>query len=111
MLQFDPVGVGSPLDLLEEQQKDIEVLEIIKYLEQGELPSNDKDAHRIVMQSSVYCVTDNILYYVDRHRGNAKHIVVPKSLRNRILAENHSGPCAGHFAGHKLYNVLVWHWY
>ena len=67
VLQFDPVDVGSPLDLLEEQQKDPEVLEMIKYLEQGELPSNDKDARRIVMQSSVYCVTDNILFYVDSH--------------------------------------------
>ena len=52
-----------------------------------------------------------MLYYVDNHRGNIKHITVPKSLRNRILAETHSGPCAGHFAGHKLYNVLVWNWY
>ena len=94
VLWFDPGR--SPLDFLEEQQKDPEVLEIIKYLEQGELPSNDKDVHRIVMQFSIYSVTDKILYYVDRQRGNAKRTVVPRSLRDRILAENHSGPCAGH---------------
>lgn len=87
------------------------MLEMVRYLEQGELPSNDKDAHKVVIQSSVYCVTNKILYYVDSHRGNAKRIVVPRSLRDKILAENHSGPCAGHFAGHKLYNVLVRHWY
>ena len=111
VLQSDPVDEGAPDDLLEAQRKDPNVLEMLNYLEHGELPANDKDAHRIVMQSSAYCLIDKILYYVDSHRGNIKRIVVPRSLRDRILSENHSGPCAGHFAGHKLYNVLVRHWY
>ena len=111
VLQADPVIEGPPNDLLEAQQKDPEVLEMVEYLEHGKLPDNDKEARRIVIQSSTYCVTDKVLYYVDSHRRNIKRIVVPRSLRDRILAENHSGPCAGHFAGHKLYNVLVRHWY
>ena len=111
VLQADPVIKGPPNDLLEAQQKDPEVLEMVEYLEHGKLPDNDKEARRIVIQSSTYCVTDKVLYYVDSHRRNIKRIVVPRSLRDRILAENHSGPCAGHFAGHKLYNVLVRHWY
>ena len=86
-------------------------MEMVKYIEQGELPANDKDACSIIMQSSAYCVTDKVLYYVDSHKWNIKHIVVPRSLRDKILAENHSCPCVGHFAGHKLYNVLVRHWY
>ena len=107
VLQSDPVDEGAPDELLEAQRKDPEVLEMLKYLEHGELPANDKDARRTVMQSSTYCLIDKVLYYVDSHRGNIKRIVVPRSLRDRILSENHSGPCAGHFAGHKLYNVLV----
>ena len=27
------------------------------------------------------------------------------------MAENHIGPCAGHFTSNKLYNMLVEHWY
>ena len=76
VLQSDPVE-GAPDDLLEAQRKDPEVLEMLNYLEHGELPANDKDAHRIVMQSSAYCLIDKLLYYVDTHRGNIKRIVVP----------------------------------
>ena len=111
VLQSDPVDEGTPDELLEAQRKDPEVLEMLNYLEHGELPANDKDARRTVMQSSTYCLIDKVLYYVDSHRGNIRRIVVPRSLRDRILSENHSGPCAGHFAGHKLYNVLVRYWY
>ena len=64
VLQSDPVDEGAPDDLLEAQQKDPEVLEMLKYLEHGELPVNDKDAHRILMQSSAYCLIDKVLYYV-----------------------------------------------
>ena len=74
VLQSNPVSEGPPHDLLEVQHNDPEILEMIEYLESVKLPDNDKEACRIVIQSSAYCATDKVLYYVDGHRGNIKCI-------------------------------------
>ena len=48
------------------------------------------------------------LTFMDGRQKNVKRVIVPQSLRNLVMAENHSGPCSGHFAG---YHMLVRHWY
>ena len=108
MLKRTP-AVGCKCDLADEQRKDSEVKPMLEYLESDVLPEDQKAAGSIVAQAPSYCVLDGVLYFIDGRRG--KRVVVPRSLKSLIMAENHSGPCAGHFAGNKLYNMLVRHWY
>ena len=84
---------------------------MLEYLRTNILPEDQKEARSIVAQAPSFCVLDGVLYFIDGRRGNRKTVVVPKSLRNLVMAENHSGPCAGYFPGNKLYNMLVRHWY
>ena len=111
MLKVTPAVSSSKCNLADEQHKDPEVEHMLEYLESDVLPEDQKAAHSIVTQAPSFCILDKVLYYIDGRRENMKRVVVPRSLRNLVIAENHSGPCAGHFAGNKLYNMLMRHWY
>ena len=56
MLQSNSVNGEPPHDLLEAQQEDPERLEMVEYLEHGKLRDNDKEARRVVIQFSTYCL-------------------------------------------------------
>ena len=75
------------------------------------LPEDEKSARSIAAQAPLFCLIGRVLYYIDCFRGNSKRVVFPQALRNLIITENHCGPCAGHFAGNKMYNMLIKHWY
>ena len=55
------------------------------------------------------CVVENILYFVDPKNGGRKQSAVPRHLQDQVVAESHSSPMAGHFAGEKLYKALSSH--
>ena len=55
----------------DEQQEGPDLLEIITFLQTGELPADDKRARRIALQSPVFTIEDGILYFVDA--GEACH--------------------------------------
>ena len=111
VLKMNPAVSCSKYNLADEQCKDPEVKHMLEYLRTNVLPEDQKEARSIVAQAPSFCVLDGVLYFIDGRQGNRKRVVVPKSLRNLVMAENHSGPCAGHFTGNKLYNMLVRHWY
>ena len=111
VLKMTPAVGCSKYDLVDEQSKDPDVKRMLDYLRTNVLPEDQKEARCIVAQGPSFCILNGVLYFIDRRRGNTKRVVVPQSLRSLIMTENHSGPCAGHFAGNKLYNMLVRHWY
>jgi len=84
---------------------------MLDYLQANVLPEDQKEARCIVAKAPSFCILNGVLCFIDSRRGNTKRVVVPQSLRSHIMTENHSGPCAGHFAGNKLYNMLIKHWY
>ena len=110
LLGMEP-GQPVPSELALEQRKDPALAQIIAFIENEELPAEEKRAKVVVAQASVLTLVDNILYYVDSKQGDKRRIVVPEQLRKQIMEENHSGPMAGHFSGNRLYNVLVRHWW
>ena len=111
VLKSNPVGCDVSCDLSEEQMKDDDIRMIKEYLVSGTLLEDKRSAHSIAAQAPSFCLIDGVLYYIDCRCGNSKRVVVPQALRNLIITENHCGPCAGHFAGNKMYNMLVKHWY
>ena len=63
------------------------------------------------MQQSLFAIVDNVLYYIDRKRGNRKRAAVPLEMRTKVMEETHSGPYGGHFSGQRTFNALVPSWW
>ena len=87
-----------------EQQKDLEVQEMMDYLVSQKLPNDVHRARRLVLEASLFAVVYGLLYYVDPKRGNRKRAVVPKA---EILSEVHAGRFSGHFSGRCLYGATL----
>ena len=98
-------------DFATEQRKDLNVKEIIDFLEQGTLPPDDLRARRIALQKSLFTIEKNILFYLDPRQSHRKRAVVPEHLRELLLVENHSSIMGGHFALQKMYKALMRHWW
>ena len=113
MLQMEPdTTLSNPHSFAREQRKDEKINQVILFLETEELPSDDKQARKIALQSSNFTIEDGVLYFLDSKHNHRKRAVVPGHLRERVMKEVHSGPFSGHFSGNRLYNVLarVWWW-
>ena len=59
------------------QHKDPKLREMITFLKQGDIPKDDKQAHKLVLQQSLFTILDNELYKVDPKK-RSKHVVVPQ---------------------------------
>ena len=95
----------------DEQRKDAEIAEIVRFIETGDLPQEAKRARRLVLQKSLFTIEDGVLFYVDPKQDHCQRIVVPSHLREQILSEHHSGLMGGHFATKKTYGALTRHWW
>ena len=76
---------AASLSLKEEQRKDPKILELIKYLEDGTLPCDEKQCRRVVAKSTLFALVDGVLFYVDPKRKHQKRAVVPDHLREEIM--------------------------
>ena len=94
-----------------EQSRDADLCEMMRFLRDGTVPADECKARKLAAQGSMFSLVDGILYYIDHRRSNQKRAVVPHHLRKGVLQESHRGVYSGHFAGNKLYNALVKHWY
>ena len=95
----------------QEQEKDPEIIELSKFLSQGQLPDDSQRAKKIASQAPSFALIDDIVYFIDSKRNHQRCCVVPTHLCAHLMEENHSGPFAGNFSGEKLYKALVRHWY
>ncbi len=66
-----------PADLGVHQRMDPEISEIFRFLQQEELPTDEKRARKIAAQGPLFVIVDNIPYYLDPKRGDSKRAVVP----------------------------------
>jgi len=117
--QLNDVQGLSEQDLVEnydvsvEQTKCPDCMPLIAYLRDGELPvHNDALARKIVIQSDYYMYEDNILYHLHSSRRKrlnqidavVKQLVIPRSLRERILHEYHDQN--SHVGTDKMYETI-----
>ena len=110
LLAQSPVSAPNE-DFASEQRKDPELVQLITYLERGELPADDKKARQMVLQKSLFTINNGILIFVDPKQDHRRRVVVPSHLRRQILSEHHSSPMGGHFAAKKTYGALMRHWW
>ena len=111
LLQDQTREVDIESKIKSEQTKDPEFQKLISYLEGGELPSQSKEAQKVVSQSLHFVILDSILYFVDQKAGGRKRVAVPRHLREGILSQSHGGKYAGHFSGAKLYRAISRSWW
>lgn len=77
------------------QRRDPELAVMIDFLENDILPTNDKDARKILLTSDNFHIgQDGLLYHIDfNRRRNASEsfsqLVVPAALRFEILSNIH----------------------
>ena len=88
------------------QKEDKELAPMLLYLTENELPSDRKEAIRIVAESSRFTVLDDILHYDSSDASGRVRVVVPESMREELLREAHDGCFAGHFAEKWTYELL-----
>jgi hypothetical protein len=74
--------MSNPHSFVREQQKDEKIILVILFLETEKLPSDDKKARKIALQSSNFTIEDGVLYLSSKHK-HRKRAVVPSHLRER----------------------------
>ena len=111
LLQADPVPSQSQDHYSIEQRKDPRLEEMMEFLGNGSLPSDGDRAKKLAAQEPLFSLLGDVLYYIDHKRENRKRVAVPQHLREQLLRENHKGLYGGHFAGQRVYNTLVRHWW
>ena len=72
MLQLEPAAtLNNPHFFAEEQRKDEKINQVILFLETEKLPSDEKRARKIALQSSNFTIEEGVLYFLDskhKHR-------------------------------------------
>ena len=112
LLQEEPRATDCCNDeISDEQFKDPELQLMICYLKEEVLPEDTKLAKKVVTESVMYAIVNDILYYVGPKQMETSRVAVPQQMRQRIMQEYHDGRLAGHFSGPKLYKTLVRSWW
>ena len=86
-------GDNPTNDLRGAQRKDPELLRVIRYLEDGTLPTEDKAAREIVLCKSQYILLDGVLYHVERDK--TLRLVPPQVSRKKLFHDVHDGVYGG----------------
>ena len=108
-LQKEDLKVAKTREL---QRRDLDLSEIIDYLESDVLPSDDRAARKILLTSdSFYIGRDGLLYHLGDNRkrnswGSFSQLVVPPTLRFEILSNMHDHVSGAHFGVHKTFNKV-----
>lgn len=81
------------------------MVEMISYLEKGELPENSMEVKRVKRQAPEYTVLDGVLY----RRGRTHPLLrclTPRETE-RVLFNIHAGYCGSHIGGKALANKVL----
>ena len=89
-LLSQPPAAVSNQDFATEQRKDPELVELITFLERGELPADDRRARRIILQKPVFTMEHGMLIYIEAKQDHRRRVVVPDHLKQQILTEHHA---------------------
>lgn len=94
-----PVGAGD--NTLSAQQRDDPNLEpIIRFLEDGSLPEDAKEAKLLVASQSQFSLIDDVLFHVES--DGTLRIIPPLTKRKELWNQLHAGNCGGHLRDAKM---------
>lgn len=104
-------SLNGPLEISQSQREDATLLPVIQFIEKGILPSDVNVANEIKTESSHYRLYQSVLMRVDdqsdsSHAPSNLLVVIPDSLKRRVLCEYHDAPYGGHLGLDKTYARL-----
>ena len=86
------------------QAQDSELAVVMKYLQSGVLPSDDKRARELILGKTRYIVMEDVLYHLSADKS--LQIVLPKEERMAVFKEVHQGRFSGHLRDAKIHSQL-----
>ena len=102
-----PTAEEVPIVLVAEPQAPTWARHIVRFLQTGELPSNQDEAERVARRASMYQFVDNMLY---RRRPNGVKLkCICREGGKELLAEIHRGMCGSHIGLRDLVGKAIWH--
>ena len=102
-------------DLRKHQMNDEWNRQMIKYLEEGELPENDARARELLLSNDQYVTNNGVLYKLQFTLGLKRLrkseeiqtcLVVPQILKHDVLMAHHSELCQAHFGYRRTYATM-----
>jgi hypothetical protein len=100
----------SPKDsLATRQREDPELLQFIRYLEDGTLPQDEKDARVVALSAEQYTLIEDVLYYLAKDK--TLRVVLAKEDRKKAFQEVHESKFGGHLGDAKVYGTLSQHYW
>ena len=83
---------GMSLSARQTLDSDLEM--VIKYLQSGILPPDDKKARELILGKTRYVIIEDVLYHLTA--DNSLRIVLSKEERMAVFREVHQGRLSGH---------------
>lgn len=111
-----PENLANPISLFEKQKQCPDFSDIITYLQDRELPEDEKLSRAIVSESPYYSISNGILYHLYQRRcrklpkelRQIKQIVLPTCLREDALHSYHDSLLGGgHLGADKVYSSMM----
>jgi len=100
-----------------EQKKEKAITSLLEYLDNGQLPPNDKEARQILLNADNFVVRNDILYHIWSPKRNAGisdsilQLVIPVNLVNTVLASTHDSVLAAHLGYNKTLTKIRQRYY
>ena len=91
-------------DIRKRQLDDPELKCIMLYLEDGELPRDEKKAKELVLGKSLYEIVDGILYHIELDKS--LRLIPPTCDRESLFQEVHNGTFGAHLKDTKIHGEL-----
>ena len=80
------------------------VIKLLKYLQSGILPPDDKKARELILGKTRYVIIEDVLYHLSADKS--LQIVLPKEERMAVFREVHQGRFSGHLRDAKIHSQL-----
>ena len=94
------------------QMEDLDLLPYFQYIEVKAVPTDEREARRLVLECEKMNVIEGVLHHEDAADPAKWCIIVPKQLRETILAKAHSAVFSGHLSEWKVYDRLpCYYWW
>ena len=84
------------------QLQDLDLSEMLTYLETGILPAEENRASRVALTASQYVAEDRILYRVES--DGSLRLITPASQHRCLFEEAHGGVFRAHLSDTKVYS-------
>ena len=115
-LSFVNTIAEQTIDIADLQAKDPLCSKIKRYLEEDVLDKEDEEKRPPwVKEIDLFQISDGLLFSLDTSNPRRNHprlqLVVPFSLRRRILADTHESDMPGHMAYHRTYQRIIEKYY